>query len=230
MANFCVLTYDAPHGKTQDLLMQLKARGLRDLTVLALPWIERKNFVPQIPHRPLTPFSLTPKDLVSNLGYTYVELMPEVVFERLQAMQPEAVLIGGAGILPAEWVQNFKFVNAHPGLIPLVRGLDALKWAIYDDLPVGVTLHIVDEEADMGIILKQMEVPLYDWDTFHAFAYRQYEYELNLLAEYPFLYDKNIYQPTVAVGGSVVRRRMPNALEAELLDKFAQRKQKLKNR
>ena len=46
-----VLTYNAPHRKTQDLLFRLKAKGYNDVCVLATPWEERKNFRPLIPHR-----------------------------------------------------------------------------------------------------------------------------------------------------------------------------------
>ena len=46
-----ILTYDAPHRKTQDLLFRLKAKGYSDVNVFATPWQKRKNFIPLIPHR-----------------------------------------------------------------------------------------------------------------------------------------------------------------------------------
>ena len=64
-----VLTYNAPHRKTQDLLFRLKVRGYDDISVLATPWKERKNFKPLIPHRKFNTLDVTPSDLCERLGY-----------------------------------------------------------------------------------------------------------------------------------------------------------------
>tara|TARA_Y200000002_G_C22599361_1_gene628831 strand:- start:802 stop:990 length:189 start_codon:yes stop_codon:yes gene_type:complete len=46
-----VLTYNAPHRKTQDLLVRLKSRGYYDVEVIATPWVKRKSFKRKLPHR-----------------------------------------------------------------------------------------------------------------------------------------------------------------------------------
>ena len=48
-----VLTYDAPHRKTQDIILRLKALGYHDITAVASPWVARKSFKPilNIDHR-----------------------------------------------------------------------------------------------------------------------------------------------------------------------------------
>ena len=38
---------------------------------------------------------------------------------------PFRVLIGGAGILGPKWIEEHDVLNAHPGRIPAIRGLDA---------------------------------------------------------------------------------------------------------
>ena len=38
----------------------------------------------------------------------------------------------------------------HPGLLPENRGLDTIKWAIYNELPQGITTHLIDEKIDVG--------------------------------------------------------------------------------
>ena len=65
------------------------------------------------------------------------------------------ILIGGAGILPKEIIDNVNIINSHPAYLPSVRGLDALKWAIYNDMPIGVTSHIISEEADSGFLIRR---------------------------------------------------------------------------
>ena len=38
-----------------------------------------------------------------------------------------------------------------------MRGLDSLKWAIFEGKPIGVTTHIISEETDTGwLINKQL--------------------------------------------------------------------------
>ena len=63
-----------------------------------------------------------------------------------------------------------------------MRGLDSMKWAIYNNKPLGVTSHIISEEADQGWLIRRKFVPLYEWDTFHSVAMRQYDIEIDLLA------------------------------------------------
>lgn len=41
-------------------------------------------------------------------------------------------------------IQKYRIINAHPGYIPVVRGLDSLKWAIVEGLPIGVTTHLLE--------------------------------------------------------------------------------------
>jgi len=64
-----------------------------------------------------------------------------------------------------------------------VRGLDALKWAIYQAQPIGVTTHYIDSKADEGLLIDRRLVPLYFEDTFHSLAYRVYETEIDMLVE-----------------------------------------------
>jgi phosphoribosylglycinamide formyltransferase-1 len=193
-----VLTYEAPHRKTQDLLMQLAARGVMNeetttgdprVHVLAVPWEKRKNHKPMISHRPgephwpARPIQIPPDKFARNLGCSYdvtsKEYMPTLLTRLGEAV--EVVLIGGAGILGSNIVNNHVVVNAHPAWIPYGRGLDSLKWCIYHSLPIGVTTHICDENADAGWILEQRIVERYEGDTFHALAHRQYEIEIGML-------------------------------------------------
>lgn len=44
-------------------------------------------------------------------------------------------------------------LNAHPGILPKYRGATCCEWAIYNDDPVGVTAHFMDEGLDSGPIL-----------------------------------------------------------------------------
>lgn len=232
-----VLTYDAPHRKTQDLLFRLKAMSKEQVCVIATPWEERKNFIPMIPHRPSEPrwpcsaLDVTPKQMCDNLNYYYKVVEKGKLADLFRRITPEMVLIGGAGILPQEVVKSSMIVNAHPAMLPMARGLDALKWAVYHDLTVGVTLHVIDEHPDAGLIIKQEEVPLYPSDTFHSFAMRQYEMEMDLLANAPDLLrgllekgplDKDRLPPDAEA--YTVHKRMPHLKEMIMMRRFEARR------
>ena len=66
-----VITYNAIHRKTQDLLIQLKLKGYQDVTVFATPWEDRVNFKPLIPHRNFKPYNFLTKDICNRLGFKY---------------------------------------------------------------------------------------------------------------------------------------------------------------
>lgn len=178
-----VLTYNVPHKKTQDLLFQLRLKTEEEVCVIGMPYKYQKKHKPLILHRPSKHIEIPNQKLCQKLGYRYIEIEPSLLLNKLYDLDPSLVIIGGVGILDKKVVQDFMVVNCHPGIIPDVRGLDALKWAIYLDKEIGVTLHIVDEEPDSGYMIKQQLIPIYPEDTFHSIAYRQYEYEIDLLSD-----------------------------------------------
>jgi len=211
-----VLTYDAPHRKTQDLLLKLKMKGYTDINVFATPWEERKNFTPLIPHRHLIPENIKLSQLCDNLSYTYTPIN----MTDINLNDDDIMLIGGAGIIPKELIGS-KIINSHPAYLPNVRGLDSLKWAIINGQPIGVTTHIIDEHADAGYLIRKEFVPLHYWDTFHSVANRQYEMEIQMLAD--SIEELPHAELSPLPTHTVVSKRMPHRYELKLLKKFQDR-------
>jgi phosphoribosylglycinamide formyltransferase 1 len=210
-----ILTYNAPHRKTQDLLFRLKVKGYDDISVLATPWQERKNFKPLIPHRKFNTLDITPSDLCKKLGYTF----DEIEVDDLHNSENGWILIGGAGILPEDVVNSGRVINSHPAYLPYVRGLDSLKWAIYDGNPIGVTTHIISEDCDAGRLIRREFVELYSWDTFHSVAQRQYEMEIDMLVD--SIEDvKTSKLKELSTTKSEPRRRMSHSNEMRLMTRF----------
>tara|TARA_Y100000590_G_scaffold119763_1_gene137088 strand:+ start:1320 stop:2015 length:696 start_codon:yes stop_codon:yes gene_type:complete len=217
-----VITYNYPHRKTQDLLFRLVAKKYDEITVFSTPWVDRKNFVPYMPHRPFefhsnATINIYPKELSAKLGFNYFELnnlddLPTI-------KKDDYVLIGGAGIIKKELTDSKKIINSHPAYLPYVRGLDSMKWAILNDQPLGVTSHIISEEADQGWLIKRLLVPMFEWDTFHSVAIRQYEMEMDLLAN--AVEDiSSASMKSLKKDNIPVFRRMPNNLQKEMFDYF----------
>ncbi len=52
----------------------------------------------------------------------------------------------------------FQHRAGHPRLLPKYRGRSVAEWAIFEDAPVGLTVHLVDPGVDTGAFLQQQTV------------------------------------------------------------------------
>lgn len=222
MKKLAVLTYPVKHRKTYDVLSLLKANGYTDITVHAIPFHYQKKQFPIIQHRPEMNFQIPETcELCFNLGYKY----EEGELESFSIDKDRIVLIAGAGILPAEFVDNHIIINAHPGYIPNCRGLDAFKWAIAENQPVGVTTHLLGGgETDGGKIIERRIIDIYKTDTFHSVAQRVYENEISMLVEAIEKCDDRDLK-RISVEKYEVHKRMPGNIEMNLIEMFEQYKQ-----
>ena len=216
----CVLTYQTLHRKTMDTLFRLKASGYVNVCVYAKPFYYTKKYTPLVTHRPIIEEFYnfdSPQyfDIINNLQY---EIRHIDAYEEIREEADTIFLVCGAGLIPEKVVDKYCIINAHPGYIPMVRGLDALKWAIVENSPIGVTTHLLGKYVDAGDIIERRKVPIYHNDTFHTVAYRQYEMEIQMLVraiekkeQISFFTDGEDYP---------VHKRMPNEVEQKLYEKF----------
>jgi methionyl-tRNA formyltransferase len=88
--------------------------------------------------------------------------------ELLAADPPDLLVLGGTRILRETIldVPRIATVNAHPGLLPALRGSSSVGWALYKDLPQGATTHFVDTHIDEGDIILRRELPVHRGDTY----------------------------------------------------------------
>ncbi len=208
-----LLTYDVPHRKTYDVLCLLKAKGYDDVIVFAKPHHYQKTFQPLIEHRPPCTNQIPPEELCRRFGYRYCAGLDET------GLAPKTkILICGAGIVEQSVINRHILLNAHPGYLPNVRGLDALKWAILEEKPIGVTTHQLGDEVDAGLMIDRKLVPIKPYDTFHAVAQRQYEMEVNMLVE--AIEKVDTATAHITPGQHELKRRMPHDLEKQLLPQF----------
>ena len=87
-------------------------------------------------------------------------------------------------LFPAEVVNSVRCINIHPGLNPYNRGWYPQVFSILNKLPLGATIHEMDEELDHGAIICQQEVPVYAWDTSLSAYERVQQAEIELLKEW----------------------------------------------
>ena len=223
----CVLTYQMIHRKTFDTLFRLKACGYTNVCVYAKPMHYSKKYIPLVEHRP----SIETYDWINEIGYEKLvrnldyEIFNISDYKEITEDLGTVFLVCGAGIVSDEMIHKYYIINAHPGYIPMVRGLDALKWAVLGRLPIGVTTHILGDYVDAGQVIERRRVPIYAYDTFHSVAYRQYELEVQMLVD---AIDKVDHVAFFTDGESYsVHRRMPHDLESKLYEAFIQYKEQI---
>ena len=208
-----LITYDRYHAKSAVLAARLIAAG-RDVVRVEVPFRPRAPRQPLIHHRP--------PQFIDGQGDTSYAALPQVAADEVLAgdgPQCEFYVVGGAGLLPAELVERHVVVNAHPGWLPDVRGLDAFKWALIEDQPLGVTVHIIDGRVDCGRLVAQASTAVQADDDLDSLAHRHYQHELDLLAATMLTFDPRGDYPSLEERG-VAHRRMPAKLESTLIETF----------
>lgn len=216
-----IITYDAPHRKTQDLVFKLILNGYSDIRLIVIPWAERKNYLPIFKHRPSNKVSISIDELSERLNIQFSRVKTEDLTEYFSEHKFDHILIGGAGILPEDLAKNHKIINSHPGYLPNMKGLDAFKWAIYDGEPIGVTTHYISDKADEGELIERVIVPLFFEDSFHNLSYRIYETEIDMLVNAVSVIENNgASLESLANDNFEAHRRMPHHIENIMMIKF----------
>jgi len=86
-------------------------------------------------------------------------------------------------LFPAELVKKVKCINVHPGYNPYNRGWFPQVFSILNKLPVGATIHEIDEQLDHGAVIAQKQVEMHAWDTSIDIYNRVQLAEVELLKE-----------------------------------------------
>ncbi|MDC0335704.1 formyltransferase family protein [Pseudodesulfovibrio sp.] len=211
---FGVITYNTPHLKTEQLVKGLIGRGEEIGTLYALPFVPRPGREVVLNHRPDQSAGAHPRDMADKHGIRYV--IPDNA-ATLSIHESLAIVAIGV-IIPESVLADTAVINCHPGLIPEVRGLDAFKWAIHAGQPLGTTLHYIDRHVDCGEIIYREKTPVRPGDTIEQLAARHYEQEMKLNINF------RDYLPGLGQvldhDGQPSNRRMPIAIEQEMLDRF----------
>ena len=213
MLSLGIITYQLNHLKTEQLIFSLKNRYC--IKVFALPFLQRPVRSVILQHRPNPLIAAHPKELCIRYGLEYYPIMRDDEIEN----GCDYYIVAGAGILSKECLKGKRVLNGHPGIIPLVKGLDAFKWCIYDMLPLGITLHYIDENVDEGEVISTFETPIFLSDSLESLARRHYENEIRILSDFEryllkpqFAYDKVLQGER--------RWRMRKDKESELYRRF----------
>lgn len=215
--NIGLITYHYPHLKTEQVLQRLlNHRSGHKFKIFALPFKLREPRQTLIQHRPNQSRAIHPKMIADKHRIPYVMCSNDRDIDD----SCEIYLVLGAGILSAGCVEDKMIINCHPGIIPVCRGLDSFKWAIYHEKPLGVTLHYLDARVDAGEIISVIPTNIYKSDSIETLARRHYESEIEVLSRFiDYLeFPENPYQN---VDEDKPTKRMPIAEEEKLISRFS---------
>ena len=136
--------------------------------------VEREKFLTRMAGQPLPP-RLT--QLVAGKKipvYCVANHNDSTCKELLSAEKPDVLALGGTRIIKPSILETPRraTVNAHPGLLPILRGSASVGWALYKDMPQGATAHFIDPGIDTGDIIVKRQLPVYHDDTYESINYR----------------------------------------------------------
>lgn len=131
-----------------------KASGARG-RIAALAWTARRKLIFRLRRKPAFR-QWCPR--VIGTG----ELNDARVLRDLRRLEPDWIVLGGVGVLSAETIATARrgVLNAHPALLPWVRGNGVVGHSLAQGLPVGASVHWVDRSIDTGAIVERRLLPV----------------------------------------------------------------------
>lgn len=182
-----LISYQIGHRKTWQLAHRYRLKGYR-VTIYGFPFVLRSERAPQFKDRPFQIVDFDVAVMSDHYGFGYVPIdgWSDIHAAALDLADdsPDYFVTCIGKIIPPAFLGGRTFLNAHPGLLPQNRGVDAFKWAVVNGWPIGVTLHVIDERIDAGRILKRQRVPVYPTDDLRAVADRACQIECDLLSDF----------------------------------------------
>lgn len=181
-----VFTYNFPHKKTQDFLFRLLLENFNVTAIIAADPI-RLNIPVSTIRTKLRPTALVhPKKIAERFKIPYyITSHNDIEISKIvKKHEIDLAIISGARILKEATINLFPMgvINFHPGLVPEARGLDAMLWSIYGDIPLGVTAHLIDKKIDAGKILVKQQIALHLDDTLFDLSERLNDTQLEMIA------------------------------------------------
>ena len=229
-----IITYQTGHLKTWQILKKLLSKSFK-VTLFAFPFYPKPQKRSCFEDRPFQLIDINIKDFCRNhnVGYEEVEGWDEESCLKLESkqknVQPDTYLTCIAKIIPQSFIKDRIIINAHPGLLPENRGIDAFKWSIVNGWPIGVSLHVINEKIDSGILLHRMRVPVFSSDSLSDVATRAYEMECDLQANFDYFLEKMEASIMISDNYPVSKKRIPKELDSQLEKVFKSKKEKLIN-
>jgi phosphoribosylglycinamide formyltransferase-1 len=228
-----IITYQTGHLKTWKMLLMLLSKPFK-ISVFAFPFIKREqDHDHRFADRPFQLIDIDIRQFCRNNGINYIEVPGwrdedvKYLDNPNQDTTPDVYLVVIGKIIPRAFINNRIIINAHPGHLPYNRGLDAFKWAVINCWPIAVSLHVIDEAIDRGIILKTKRVPVLPDDTLKDVAERAYEVECYLQSNFDYYLSNIRLKNRVTDDHQLSRKRISFEDDQKLEEIFLKNRERL---
>ena len=123
-------------------------------------------------------------------------------------------------------ISKLKCINIHPGYNPYNRGWYPQVFSIIHNLPIGATIHEIDEKLDHGAIIDREIVEKYSYDTSETLYNRILTKEIELLEKNIESIIFNTYQVIIpeSEGNLSLKKDFNDLLELDLDESTTVRK------
>jgi methionyl-tRNA formyltransferase len=142
----------------------------------------------------------------------------------LREVGPRLLVLGGTRILRPHVfeVATDGCLNAHPGLLPQVRGSASVAWAIHLDEKVGCTCHFIEAGIDTGPIVGRREIPVHRGDSYEKLCWATIGLSGALMTEAVSAYANGTLESTPQGEGPKAYRNMPDEMVEQVRRKLAE--------
>ena len=221
--------YDFPHFKSQQGIFNLVVNGIKPFALFAQ---EKKQLNVGRSAIRISPGWLAvnhPRHISKALGLDYMvnDHDSEYVERAIRGFRLDLGIVLGARILKKHIIDAFKIgvLNMHPGIRPVNRGLDNIKWAVLDGIKQGVTGHLIDHRVDMGEVISIREVPVHYNDSLMDIHLRVQDMEQLMMVSIIKRYETGEVNTIPVQSKGKYNRAMSPEEEAAMLEQFDYYKQ-----
>ncbi|TMO44831.1 formyl transferase [Pseudoalteromonas sp. S4389] len=210
-----IFTYQTGHLKTYQMIQKFLAKSYK-ITLFAFPFKHRAHQARAFEERPYQIIPLDIKSFCQQAGINFIEISGWDESSALEfnnaTERPDYFITVIAKIIPQHFIEGNTIINAHPGLLPENRGVDAFKWSIVNQAPIGVSLHVINRHIDAGRVIKRLEVPVIATDSYEDLCTRAYDMECDLLANFEQYMSEDQACNEVDINSPLSRKSIPENL------------------
>ena len=183
--NILLFAYNFRHQKSIDFIYKLKENNITISAIISADYVEIKR-----PERVIkTPSNSQckehPLDLANrfNIPYFVLNHNSNSVVDIVKKYSIDLGVIAGARILEYKIIKLFNrgIINFHPALLPECRGLDSILWSIYNNYPLGVTSHLINQKIDAGNLVIKNKIKILSHDNLFSIHKKIYNLQLDLI-------------------------------------------------
>ena len=143
-----------------------------------------RNYLENLGYNP----AIRLKDVIKNNNIPCIsvhDIADDKSLSHLRSIKPDIIIYTGGGIIRKGLlkVPKIGILNAHMGLLPKYRGMNVLEWSLFNNAPIGITVHFIDKGIDTGDILLRKAIPIKRGDTIENLRSKSQPLSVDALAE-----------------------------------------------